>query len=176
MTWFSILFFATWGFFLLKNIIVWTCGDIDSDVDFDGETDTDLSSIFSFKGILHFLLGFSSVLMGDALQNTNSMFIDYSFSATTYIYAVLIGIVFVVLLYYLYRFMLKLNHYTTDNVNLDNMVGKIYLIGEDGIYEVLIDTPNGTFKKTAYSENKDHKIGDTIVVRWNKEKQIYTFI
>ena len=56
-------------------------------------------------------------------------------------------------------------HDTSDNPNLDNSVGRVYLIEDDGQYQILVDTPSGTFKKTAYSVDKTHKVGDEIVVK-----------
>lgn len=175
MTWFNILFCVVFAIFFLKSLISWIAGDIDIDVDFDGDTDIDVSGMLSFKGILHFLMGFSSVLTAVGYENTQSFFIPYTFSIGTYILAVCAGIVTMVGLFYLYRLMLKLNHYTTDNLNLHNMNGKIYLVEENGQYQVLVDTPNGTFKKTAYSDGKNHKIGDEITVKWDRDNNRYIF-
>ena len=165
MTWFNILFCVVFAIFFLKSLISWIAGDIDIDVDFDGDTDIDISGMLSFKGILHFLMGFSSVLTAVGYGNTQSFFTPYTFSISTYILAVFAGIITMVGLFYLYQVMLKLSHYSSNNINLNNMSGKIYLVEEDGQYQVLINTPNGTFKKTAYSDNENHKIGDEIIVK-----------
>lgn len=175
MTWFNILFFGVFTLFFLKTVFSWVFGDLDVDIDFDGDTDIDVSGMLSFKGILHFLMGFSSVLTAVGYENTHSLAIPYTFSLSTYIFAVCVGIVMMVSLFYLYKFMLNLKHYTSDNLNLNNMHGKVYLIESDGQYQVLVDTPNGTFKKTAYSENKSHKIGEDIVLTWDKDNKRYIF-
>jgi len=175
MTWFNILFFGVFVIFFLKLLTLWLAIDLDVDIDFDGDTDIDVNGMLSFKGILHFLMGFSSVLTAVGYENTHSLAIPYTFSLSTYIFAVCVGIVTMVSLFYLYKFMLKLTHYTSDNLNLNNMHGKVYLIDGDGQYQVLVDTPNGTFKKTAYSENKVHKIGDDIVLTWDKNNKRYIF-
>lgn len=175
MTWFNILFCVVFAIFFLKSIISWVAGDVDLDIDFDGDTDIDVSGMLSFKGLLHFLMGFSTVLSAVGYENTHSFTVPYVFPISTYIFAICFGIFIMVTLYYLYKFMLKLSHYTTDNLNLDNMTGKVYLIEEDGQYQVLVDTPSGTFKKTAYSEDKTHKLGDEVVVKWDKESKRYIF-
>ena len=175
MTWFNVLFCVVFGIFFLKTLISWIAGDTDLDVDFDGETDIDVSGMLSFKGILHFLMGFSTVLSAIGYGNTHSFSVPYTFSMGNYILAVFFGILIMVGLFYLYKFTLKLNHYTSDNQNLNNMLGKVYLIEDDGQYQVLIDTPSGTLKKTAYSEDKNHKIGDEILVKWDKENKRYIF-
>ena len=175
MTWFNILFFSVFAILFLKSFISWVISDVDVDIDFDGDTDIDVSGMLSFKGMLHFLLGFSSVLTAVGYENTHSLAIPYTFALSSYIFAVCVGIVMMVSLFYLYKFMLKLNHYTSDNPNLNNTNGKIYLIDGDGQYQVLVDTPNGTFKKTAYSENKNHKIGEDIILKWDEENKRYFF-
>ena len=175
MTWFNILFCIIFSIFFLKSLISWIAVDIDVDIDFDGDTDIDVSGMLSFKGILHFLMGFSSVLTAVGYENTHSFSIPYTFSIGTYILAICFGIFTMIVLYYLYQLIYKLNHYTNDNPNFDNVIGKIYLIEEDGQYQVLINTPNGTFKKTAYSSEKNHKIGDEIIIKWDKENNRYIF-
>lgn len=174
MTWFSILFLVVWGIFLLKNIISWTFGDLDVDVDFDGDTDIDMSGMLSFKGILHFLLGFSTVLEAYAYSNTHSLTAPFQIPIFVYFFAIMGGIVCMMLLFYLYRLMMTLNHYSTDNINLDNMKAKIYTDEGDGQYQVLVDTPSGTFKKTAYSEDT-HNIGDEVLLVWDEMKKEYSF-
>ena len=62
MEWYTILFIVVMSLFVIKLIISIFGGDFDMDVDFDGNTDFDSSSAFSFKGLLHFLVGFSSYL------------------------------------------------------------------------------------------------------------------
>lgn len=175
MTWFNILFCVVFAIFFLKSLISWIAGDIDVDIDFDGDTDIDVSGMLSFKGILHFLMGFSSVLTAVGYENTHSFCVPYTFPISIYILAVCFGIFIMVGLFYLYQVMLKLNHYTNDNPNLNNSVGKVYLIEKNGQYQVLVDTPSGTFKKTAYSEDETHKIGDEVVIKWDKESNKYIF-
>ena len=115
MTWFNILFISVFGIFMLKNIISWVAGDMDLDLDLDGDVDIDVSGMLSFKGLLHFLLGFSTVLTTVGYEQTHSFVTPCSFSVATYILAVIVGIIVMVGLFYLYKFVMKLNHYSIDN-------------------------------------------------------------
>ena len=45
------------GIFLLQFVISVFFGDLDMDVDGDANADFDLGSLFSFKGLVHFLIG-----------------------------------------------------------------------------------------------------------------------
>ena len=79
------------GIFLLQFVISVFFGDLDMDVDGDANVDFDLGSLFSFKGLVHFLIGFgwTRVLFGgDTWQ--------------TYALAVLVGMVFMLVLFYSY--------------------------------------------------------------------------
>ena len=175
MTWFNILFISVFGIFMLKNIISWVAGDMDLDLDLDGDIDIDVSGMLSFKGLLHFLLGFSTVLTTVGYEQTHSFVTPCSFSVATYILAVIIGIIVMVGLFYLYKFVMKLNHYSIDNPNFNNMSGKIYINEGNGQYQVLIDTPTGTFKKTVYSKDINRKNGEEITVLWDNEAKRYHF-
>ena len=64
---------------------------------------------------------------------------------------------------------------TIDNPNFNNMSGKIYINEGNGQYQVLIDTPTGTFKKTVYSKDINRKNGEEIMVLWDNETKRYTF-
>ena len=70
MAWYTILFINVLSLFIVKLAISLFAGDIDMDVDFDGDSDFDTSSAFSFKGVLHFLVGFSSYLFARAHTDT----------------------------------------------------------------------------------------------------------
>lgn len=169
MQWYYILFFACAAFFLIKTIISWVAGEVDVDFDADGDTDFDVSSMFSFKGCLHFLLGFSTYLSAVAK-------FDYpeeshvSFSGVEYIGAVLMGIIFVAVLFFLYKGMMKLNHNTDNMPNFDGCECSILTKNDDGTYGVLIKTYNGTYKKdypvaegfsNNFSIGSTHKIAKT---------------
>lgn len=141
----------------------------------DGDFDIDVSGMLSFKGLLHFLLGFSTVLTAAGYEQTHSFVIPCSFSVATYILAIVVGMFVMAGLFYLYQFVMKLSHYSIDNPNFNNMTGKIYLNEGDGQYQALIDTPTGTFKKTVYSEDVNRKNGEEITVLWDNETKRYIF-
>ena len=65
MEWYYILGIISYGIFivqfLLSNLFGW--GDLDLDIDFDGEPDFGLGDVLSFKGLVHFAMGFSGWLM-----------------------------------------------------------------------------------------------------------------
>ena len=49
---------VAYGIFILQFIISWVAGELDVDVDFDGDADFDIGDVVSFKGLIHFLMGF----------------------------------------------------------------------------------------------------------------------
>lgn len=160
MTWYSILFFVTLIYFVIKFVLSLVFGDLDIDFDSDGEIDTDLSSMLSLKGILHFLLGFSSTLYFIAKFNMDNVY-DYSgnypFSVIDFISAIIIGLIFMVGLFYVYKLVLKLDHSNVNEIDIDGMKCSILINLGNGSYEVLVYTPSGTLKKQVYaSDNKDN--------------------
>lgn len=77
--------------------------DIDVDLDFDGNTDFSVSDLVSFKGLIHFIMGSSTYLYSHIyLGNPINMY--------TWIIAAVVGIVFVIGLYYIYKLCMKLQH------------------------------------------------------------------
>lgn len=102
MEWYYILGIISYGIFivqfLLSNFFGWGDLDLDFDVDFDGEPDFGLGDILSFKGLIHFVMGFSGWLM-----------LAGKVTLTTLAIASVIGFVFIVILYYAYRLCLKFN-------------------------------------------------------------------
>ena len=94
MAWYTILFAVVIAIFTVKLILSWTIGDLDMDVDFDGVDDFNVSSAFSFKGVLHFLVGFSSYLfMRSNVEDIEKINNIAQFSWVDYIYASISGII-----------------------------------------------------------------------------------
>lgn len=177
MTWYNILFLSVLGFLLLKSIISWFFGEMEVDVDFDGDSDIDISGMLSFKGLLHFLLGFSTVLSSTSYSHTNSFTTPYEFSVWIYLMAIVVGMIFMIGLYYLYKMMLKFNHYNTNNPEFNGMRGTIYAKQVQTHYpfiqyQILVNTYQGTHKLTAYSLS-DYKVGDEVTIILNKDKNQY---
>lgn len=162
MSWFYILFGIVLGIFIIKTLISTVFGDMDIDFDVDGDIDFDVSSMLSFKGILHFLLGFSSYLsiFGYVNHVTHFSFIHY-------IIAFIVGIIFMIGLYYLYKLVIKLNHHNEDNPNFDGCNATVLTSYNNGWYDVLIMTYQGTLKRKLqqYDNYSTFKIGDECTIR-----------
>ncbi|MDR1527931.1 MAG: hypothetical protein LBS46_09750 [Dysgonamonadaceae bacterium] len=92
MTWYEIVLLVSAIFFLISTIGSLFFGGIKVDFDTDLDAGTLLSDILSFKGLLHFCVGFSLVL---------TLMHEVSFASVTY--GIITGLVFVVILYYLYK-------------------------------------------------------------------------
>lgn len=114
MEWYYILGIISYGIFivqfLISNFFGW--GDLDFDVDFDGEPDFGLGDILSFKGLVHFAMGFSGWLM-----------LVKEITPITIIIAIIIGFAFIVILYYAYRLCLKFNNEPTIKKG-EELIGK----------------------------------------------------
>ena len=180
MAWYNILFFAVLIFFVLKLVLTLFFGDTDVDFDADGDIDFDLSSLFSFKGVLHSLLGFSTYLASVAHFDNTSIGFDesYNFSIGNYILAVVIGLIFSVVLFYLYKLMMKLNHYNDQNLDVNGY--KCTILISNGIvdtqdhnhaysYTVLVNTEVGSRKINVLSNKKNLEIGSEHKILMNEQ-------
>lgn len=155
MAWYNILFIATFALFFVKLCISLFAGDIDMDVDFDGDSDVDTSSAFSFKGILHFTLGFSTYLAAKANFMAADMVVNANgnvvFSIWDYLIAFAAGVIMMFLLYYGYKLALKAN--ATPSLpqdNIDGASGTVYLNLGNGQYSIQAHTVSGTTNVTAF--------------------------
>lgn len=177
LIWYYILFAFAFGIFLLKYLISLIFGDIDMDIDFDGNIDTDISSAFSLKGLLHFLMGFSAYLSVVGFCHTNSFYTAYPFTVTDYVLAAVLGLVFVIGLYYLYRFTLKADHYNNEIPNFDGMIGKVYLKRSEDLYEVMVSTPQGVLNRVVINSDptKEYKVDDFVTLHYDSEHKQYFF-
>lgn len=100
MEWYYILGIISYGIFIIQFILS-NLGivDVDIDIDCDGDVDFDVGDLVSFKGLIHFIMGFSGWLM-----------LTGQVTIVTVSIAVLIGIIFVVALYYLYKLCMRFNY------------------------------------------------------------------
>ena len=98
MDWYVILLIASGSLFVITSIGSLFFGGMDMDLDTDLDTGSGflLGDVISFKGLIHFAIGFSLslTLMG-------------GLSLLSTIVGVVTGIVFVLVLYYLYHFLFK---------------------------------------------------------------------
>ena len=155
MAWYNILFVAVFALFFVKLCISLFAGDLDLDVDLDGDIDADSSSVFSFKGILHFLVGFSTFLAAKAHFLSADMIVNSNgtvqFSFLDYVYAIVTGLLFMFLLYFGYKLAIKADATPDLPQNLLNgSNGTVYLNLGNGKYSVEAHTASGTTNVDAF--------------------------
>ena len=172
MAWYTILFITVMSLFIIKLAISLFAGDIDIDIDFDDDSDFDTSSAFSFKGLIHFLVGFSSYLFARAHTDTvNIVDGNVQFSFGDFAWAIIIGIITMVALFYAYKLALKANNSTKDPEDLiNNSKGKIYINLGNGSYSVQVHTPAGTTNVTAFYTSDDLEPGTDVILEKNGNK------
>ena len=149
-----------YGIFIVRFILSWVGGDFDLDMDADG--DVDLGDVVSFKGATHFLMGFFGWL-------TTKSLITHSIEWYDYLIAFALGVVFVIILYFVYKLMMSLE--TKPRVlsgkQLVGHTGQIYLTleKEGDVFKYIITVYNGigTIEYPARSLT-EHKVGDAVVI------------
>lgn len=162
---FLLMALVSTGIFLLQFVISVFFGDIDVDVDGDANTDFDLGSLLSFKGLIHFLMGFGW---------TKVVFADNVW--TTYLGAVMVGLVFVLCLSYLYVLAFKLQNLRQPERPgaLKGRRGRIYINEGDGRYTICIER-DGAFREldvVSLSGNAHYVTNETVTVE-KYENNIY---
>ena len=110
-----------YGIFIIRFILSWVGGDFDVDMDVD--TDLDLGDVVSFKGITHFLMGFFGWLSVKSFTTHNVMWYDY-------LIAFVLGVIFVIILYYVYKFLMKLENkpQVLSGKDFIGSTAKVYLV------------------------------------------------
>jgi len=111
MAWYIILLIVSAGLFLLTTIISLFFGDMDieANTDMDVGSGFMISDVISFKGLIHFTIGFSLTL---TLMN--------EFSLLSVSVGVITGIIFVLVLYYLYKIVFEKLHQSIKYTNVIN--------------------------------------------------------
>ncbi len=116
MEWYVIVLIVSSGLFLITTIISLFFGDMDMDAQVDVGSGFMLGDVFSFKGLVHFAIGFSLTL---------SVMKEFTMLSVTT--GTVTGIVFVLALYSVYRlFFVRLKQnlkYTTD---INDMEAEVY--------------------------------------------------
>jgi hypothetical protein len=122
MAWYEIILIASSALFLLSTVGSLIFGDIEFDTDFDLDSDGFLlSDVVSFKGLLHFVLGFSLTLT--LMQEVTLLTVSI---------AVLVGSVFVFVLYYLYKLVYgKLQQSLKYTEEIKEMDAEVYFWNEN---------------------------------------------
>lgn len=77
---------VAYGIFILQFIISWVAGELD--VDFDGDADFDIGDVVSFKGLIHFLMGFGG-------WTSIKQLLGYEITWVDWLIGFFIGLVFV---------------------------------------------------------------------------------
>ena len=117
MAWYVIVLIVSSGLFVIASIGSLFFGGMDMDADLDiGGSDFLLGDLISFKGLIHFTIGFSLslTLMG-------------GFTLVSALAGVATGIVFVLVLYYLYKTLFeKLQQNMKYTTEIDNLEAEIY--------------------------------------------------
>lgn len=87
---------------ILQFIISWVAGELDV----DGDADFDIGDVVSFKGLIHFLMGFGG-------WTSIKQLLGYEITWIDWLIGFFIGLVFV--LYHLYKFCMKLQNFPTED-------------------------------------------------------------
>ena len=147
---------TVYSIFIIRFILSWVGAD------FDVDADIDISDVVSFKGLTHFLMGFSGWLSVKSYITHNVMWYDY-------LIALILGVIFVILLYFVYKFLISLE--TKPQIlfgkQLIGKTGKIYIIlePEDSIKKYIITVGNGLgTQEYPAKSNNSYKLGDEVVI------------
>ena len=145
-----------YSIFIIRFILSWVGAD------FDVDADIDIGDVVSFKGLTHFLMGFSGWLSVKSYITHNVMWYDY-------LIALILGVIFVILLYFVYKFLISLE--TKPQIlfgkQLIGKTGKIYVIlePEDSIKKYIITVGNGLgTQEYPAKSNNSYKLGDEVVI------------
>ena len=153
---------AAYSIFLIQFIVsVMGGSDLDMDIDFDGDGMMDLTwgDIFSFKGLIHFLMGFAGWLSLTAYNSGTIQWYDY-------LIALGIGIGFVVLLIYVGKGLMKLQHEPSSASGWD-------LVGHDAYISVVPNEPDTYYVnvpdysqeiKVVSRSGAKYKLADEVVI------------
>jgi len=122
MAWYIILLIVSSGLFVITTIGSLFFGNMDMDMDADLEVGSGfmLGDLISFKGLIHFTIGFSLTL---SLMN--------EFSLLSAAIGVVTGIIFVLVLYFIYKFLFKnLQQSVKYTHEINDMEGEVYFWDE----------------------------------------------
>ena len=147
---------TVYSIFIIRFILSWIGAD------FDIDADVDISDVVSFKGLTHFLMGFSGWLSVKSYTTHNVMWYDY-------IIALILGVIFVILLYFVYKLLISLETkpQILSGKQLIGKTGKIYVIlePEDSIKKYIITVGNGLgTQEYSAKSNNSYKLGDEVVI------------
>ncbi|MDR1730230.1 MAG: hypothetical protein LBR52_06170 [Prevotellaceae bacterium] len=114
MAWYEIMLLLTGGLFVISSILSLLFGELD--MDFDSGTDAILSDIISFKGLLHFCIGFSLVLT-----------LMREVTVISVACGVITGMIFSIVLFFLYKFIYeKAQQHLQYTENIHELDAEVY--------------------------------------------------
>lgn len=150
----------SYGIFLVQFILSWFGGNTDLDVDLDGELDMNVSDIVSFKGLIHFIMGASGWL---CVKQS----VSHSVEWYDYLIALVCGILFVVILYYLYKLCLKLQHQVIPEEG-EALIGRVGIITVpcESHFFITIEVNGCSEEIVAYPEvpKMSYKVGTRVII------------
>lgn len=160
MMYFYIALFCT-IVFLVQFILSFFIGDLDLDADFDidsdGNSDFSLSDILSFKGLLHFGLGFAWTMWFNR---------DMENKYLAALFSIGVGLIFVLVLWSVYYFAKKLECEVKSESG-EALIGRdvtIYLSLGNGKYSAYV-VKNGSRQLIHVQSNQILEPGDTSVIK-----------
>lgn len=155
----SIAIVAT-AIFLIQFIMSIFFGDLDTDTDIDA----DLGSVVSFKGLTHFFIGFGWY-----------MYIAKSTEISTFLIGISIGLVFVFILWYLYKKAFQLQKENKPE-KTEALVGRECTIyAHDGIRYIVQVAQNGALREVEVRslEGRKYQTGDRTLISKVESGTIY---
>lgn len=158
-----------YGIFILQFIISWVAGEFDVDVDFDGDADFDVSDVVSFKGFIHFFMGFGGWTSIKQLLGYEVTWIDW-------LIGFFIGLVFVFMLYHLYKFCTKLQNLPKDEpkTNLVGRTATIYVHLGEGRHLASVNISGALREVEVVSLNKKiYPVNEPVTIRKYEDNKLY---
>lgn len=167
-----------YGLFIVRFVLSWVLGEFDADADVDADTDLDvdsesgmsLSDLVSFKGATHFGMGFFGWLSSKQYLTNHIEWYDW-------LIAFFLGLIFTVVLYFVYKLMLKLES-RPKILSEERLVGstaQIYLKMpmENGYIKYIITVNNGIGTVELQAKSKQEYATGDIIKIINYENGIY---
>lgn len=151
---------VAYGIFILQFIISQFAGDMDVDIDADGDADFDVSSLVSFKGLIHFCMGCFGWL---SLKQFNVGHVTY----TDWFWGFFIGIIFLTVLYFTYKLIIKFNHIPSidSGRQLIGKEGIVRFVTEESIYITISNNGESYDIEVLNSEPKEITSGQKVVIK-----------
>ncbi len=154
------------GLFLVQFFMSIFFGEMDMDLDGNADVDTDAGSMFSFKGLTHFGIGFGWAMVLAGEMTWMSLLV-----------ALATGVIFVFILWKTYKFaysLQKTNHAEAPEA-IVGRTATVYLNRHDGRYVVQVQV-NGAkreFNVVSESASTANLTGDNVVITKYEDGKYY---